>query len=175
MIAAVVLAAGAASRFGAPKQQLLLPMVLERLRASPVDSIVVVAGAHPVDAPGAGIVQCPEWARGPGASLRRGLAQLGPEVEAAVVCLADGPNLAPAAVERVLAAWRDGAGPVVAASYEGHRGHPLDVERSAWDGVPDAGLRPLPAALVPCDDVSPPGDVDRADDIGRLQPPVAES
>ena len=31
-IAAVVLAAGAASRFGAPKQRLLLPEVLRRLR-----------------------------------------------------------------------------------------------------------------------------------------------
>ena len=40
MIAAVVLAAGAASRFGAPKQRLLLPGVLERVRASAVEEIV---------------------------------------------------------------------------------------------------------------------------------------
>ena len=45
-IAAVVLAAGAATRFGAPKQRLLLPRVLERLAESPVDEIVVVEGAY---------------------------------------------------------------------------------------------------------------------------------
>jgi hypothetical protein len=30
--------------------------------------------------------------------------------------------------------------------------------------VPDEGLRALPAELVPCDDLEPPGDVDFADD-----------
>ena len=42
-IAAIVLAAGEASRFGTPKQRLLLPYVLERLEQSPVDDVVVVA------------------------------------------------------------------------------------------------------------------------------------
>jgi CTP:molybdopterin cytidylyltransferase MocA len=175
VIAAVVLAAGAASRFGEPKQALLLPHVLERLRASAVEEIVVVVGAHPLDLEGVRIVDCPEWGRGPGASLRCGLEALGAAVEAAVVCLADGPNLAPEAVERVLAAWRTGAGQIVAASYSGGRGHPLVIGREAWAEVPDEGLRALPVTLVPCDDVGPPGDVDRADDIKRLKPPLAEN
>jgi CTP:molybdopterin cytidylyltransferase MocA len=174
VIAAIVLAAGAASRFGGPKQQFLLPSVLARLEASPVDEVVVVAGAHPLEAAGARIVDCVYWARGAGASLRCGLATLGASVEAAVVCLADGPNLAPAAVERVLAAWRAGDAQVVAASYAGRRGHPVVLGRAAWDAVPDEGMRALPAVLVPCDDLGSPGDVDRADDIGRLQPPLAE-
>ena len=41
-VAAVVLAAGAATRFGGPKQELLLPEVLRRLESSPVDEIMVV-------------------------------------------------------------------------------------------------------------------------------------
>ena len=105
MIAAVVLAAGAASRFGSPKQALLLPRVLARVHASAVDEVVVVLGAHEVDTD-AHTVRCPDWELGPGASLRCGLAALGEEVEAAVVVLADGPDLAPAAVDRVTAAWR---------------------------------------------------------------------
>ena len=174
MIAAVVLAAGAAERFGAPKQQLLLPYVLDRLAGSPVDEVVVVAGAHPIEAEGVWIVQCPDWELGIGASLRCGLAALGPGVEAAVVCLADGPNLSPEAVRRVLTAWRAGAGPVVAASYAGERGHPVVIGRAAWEDVPDDGMKRLPASLVPCDDVGTPGDVDSADDLGRLEPPLDE-
>lgn len=165
MIAAIVLAAGAASRFGEPKQRLLLPRVLERLAATPLEDIVVVAGAHELDPGGARLVECPEWERGPGASLRCGLSALSDETEAAVVCLADGPNLAPAAVERVVAAWRAGRGEVVAASYDGSRGHPVVLGRDAWASVPDDGMRALPAALVPCDDLGAPGDVDSPEDL----------
>ncbi|TMK92172.1 MAG: hypothetical protein E6G42_07920 [Actinobacteria bacterium] len=87
LIGAIVLAAGASTRFGSPKQQLLLPEVLERVRESSVDDVVVVLGAHDVDTD-ARVVRCPEWERGPGASLRCGLESLGPDTEAAVVVLA---------------------------------------------------------------------------------------
>jgi CTP:molybdopterin cytidylyltransferase MocA len=156
-----VLAAGGATRVGAPKQRILLPRVIDRLAQSPVDEVVVVAGAYELDDVGmARVVECSDWARGPGASLRCGLAALGPGIEAAVVCLADGPNLAPESVRRVLTAWRAGAGSVVAASYAGDRGHPVVLGRSAWASVPDEGMRTLPALLVACDDVGAPGDVD---------------
>jgi CTP:molybdopterin cytidylyltransferase MocA len=174
VVAAVVLAAGAASRFGAPKQALLLPEVLRRVRQSSVDEIVVVSGAYPLETD-ARVVDCPDWQRGPGASLRCGFAALDPSTEAAVVVLADGPDLAPAAVDRVLAAWRDGAGEVVAASYDGDRGHPVVLARSAWDRIPDEGARALEPVLVPCDDLGSPGDVDLADEIpGRLKEEAAE-
>jgi CTP:molybdopterin cytidylyltransferase MocA len=168
VIAAVILAAGAATRFGSPKQAILLPQVIERVRASSVDAIVVVAGAHRIDDLGVGLVECSEWERGPGASLRCGLEALGAEVEAAVVCLADGPDLASAAIDRVVAAWRRGARDVVAASYGGVRGHPVVIGRPVWAGIPDEGARTLEAALVPCDDLGEPGDVDTPADLERL-------
>jgi nicotine blue oxidoreductase len=166
VIAGIVLAAGAASRFGEPKQRLLLPRVLERLAETSLADVVVVAGAHELEADGARLVVCPKWERGPGASLRSGLAALPAETEAAVVCLADGPNLAPAAVERVISAWREGGDDVVAASYGGNRGHPVVLGRNAWASVPDEGMRALPATLVPCDDLGAPGDVDVPGDLG---------
>lgn len=161
-----MLAAGAATRFGAPKQVLLLPRVLERLAQTSVEDVVVVGGAHELgDFAGTRVVDCPEWERGPGASLRCGLSALGRDAEAAVVVLADGPELAAGAVERVVSAWREGAGDLVAASYDGDRGHPVVVGRSAWDTVPDDGLRALEPILVPCDDLGSPGDVDRPADL----------
>ena len=166
MVAAVVLAAGAGSRFGGPKQQLLLPEVLAAVRSSAVDDLVVVAGAHPLDTD-AKVVTCPDWERGMGASLRCGLGALAPEVEAAVVVLADGPDLPSAAVDRVVQAWRDGSGDVVAASYGGHRGHPVVLARPVWAEIPDEGARALEPVLVPCDDLGTPGDVDFADEVPR--------
>ncbi len=163
-IAAVVLAAGEASRFGTPKQRLLLPEVLERLDQSVVDDIVVVAGAHTLETP-ARVVTCAGWKRGPGASLTSGLEDLDGDVEAAIVVLADGPDLNPQAIERVIASWRADGGPVVAASYSGERGHPLLIAREAWDTVPDEGLRVLEARLVPCDDLGDPGDVNTPADL----------
>ena len=171
-IAAVVLAAGEASRFGSPKQRLLLPHVLERLRETSVDEIVIVSGAYALEiahdtasqVAGVRVAGCAEWARGPGASLRCGLAALGDDVEVAVVVLADGPNLAPEAIDRVVAAWRGDEG-IVAASYDGARGHPLALGRNDWTGIPDEGLRDRPVRLVPCDDLGAPGDVDTPDDL----------
>jgi nicotine blue oxidoreductase len=169
---AVVLAAGEATRFGAPKQRFLLPAVLESLSGTSVDEVVVVSGAYALEAPSDTVPQgppirlvaCDEWDLGPGASLRCGLAALADDVEAAVVVLADGPDLAPDAVERVLDAWRASGG-VTAASYEGGRGHPLVLGRTDWDDIPDEGLRDRPVRLVPCDDLGSPGDVDTPSDL----------
>ena len=164
-VAAVVLAAGAATRFGSPKQRLLIGAVLERLQASAeLGEIVVVAGAYDVEV-GTPVVHCPDWELGPGASLRCGLAALAPGTAAVVVALADGPDLAPAAVDRVVSAWRNGAGQVVAASYDGGRGHPIVLDRAVWTSIPDEGARAFEPVLVPCDDLGAPGDVDRPDDL----------
>lgn len=106
------------------------------------------------------VVTCDNWERGPGASLRCGLAALSSEVEVAVVVLADGPDLDPRAVERVLLHQHQGE--VVAASYDGERSHPVCLSRSVWARIPDEGARALNAHLVPCDDLRPPGDFDTA-------------
>ncbi|MFL5961101.1 MAG: NTP transferase domain-containing protein [Gaiellaceae bacterium] len=162
---AVVLAAGASSRYGTepPKQVELLPRVLAALRESSVDDVVVVSGAHPLPVES---VRCPDWERGPGASLRCGLAALPPEAEAAVVVLADGPDLDPRAIDRVVEGWRAHGSDAVAASYAGVRLHPVLLARTIWDMVPDEGAKSLPARLVPCGDLTPPGDVDVATRAG---------
>jgi nicotine blue oxidoreductase len=157
-----VLAAGAATRFGSPKQRVFLPAVLEALNASSVPDVVVVTGAHDVETE-ARAVRCPEWEDGPGASLRCGLRALAGDTDAAVIVLADGPSLDARAVDRIIDAWRNGAGDRLAATYDGrNRSHPVLLARSAWGEVPDDGARALDVELVDCVDLPPPGDVDYA-------------
>ncbi|MCW2962906.1 MAG: nboR [Actinomycetia bacterium] len=150
--------------------------MLDALSRSRVDEIVVVEGAHALTLepgspaigdgiasrnlgePGSGVsvVRCEDWETGPGASLRCGLAALGAGVTRAVVVLADGPNLDPRAIERLLE--RDES--VLAASYNGTRSHPVVLARSAWGDIPDEGGRALEPVLVDCSDLTPPGDID---------------
>src|SRR6187401_1118557 len=117
-VAVIVLAAGASTRFGSAKQRILLASVLDRVRESSVPDALVVLGAHDVetDAP---TVRCPDWELGRGASLRCGLAALPVETVAAVVVLADGPDLSPAAIDRVIDVWRESGAEIVAATYGG--------------------------------------------------------
>ena len=131
--------------------------MLEAVGRSSLDGVLVVSGAHPL---GVESVFCPEWERGPGASLRCGLAALPEDAEAAVVVLADGPELDPRAIDRIVGSWRAEGGDAVAASYGGVRLHPVLLARAAWGLVPDEGARSIEARLVPCDDLTPPGDVD---------------
>ena len=160
----MVLAAGASTRFGSPKQAVLLEPVLERVRGSSVPEALVVLGAHEVPS-SAPAIHCPDWERGRGASLRCGLRALGPGVAAAIVVLGDGPYLAPEAIDRVVEVWRESGAEVVAATYGGNRGHPVLLTRAVWERIPDQGARSLPALLVPCDDLGAPGDVDSPADL----------
>jgi CTP:molybdopterin cytidylyltransferase MocA len=132
--------------------------VLAALRAAgSVEEIIVVAGAYPL-ATDARVVHCPDWARGPGASLRCGFEAVSHKVQGAVVVLADGPDLDPRAVDRVVAL---AAGQAAAATYDGlTRSHPVFLPRSVWEDVPDEGARALALRLVPCHDLSAPGDID---------------
>lgn len=155
-VAAVVLAAGASTRYGRPKQYELLPAVLESL--ADLD-VVVVEGAYPLEVD-ARVVHAAEWERGPGASLRAGLAALDENVTHALVVLADGPALDPRAVARLIEHRNDA--PVLAASYEGTRDHPVLLARGVWDAIPDEGGRALEPVLIDCSDLEPPGDVDFA-------------
>ena len=92
-------------------------------------------------------VRCPDWERGPGASLRCGLAALPPEAEAAVVVLADGPELDPAAIDRVIATWRAENGPGRGRDLRRHEASPgaagaRGLGRNSRRGRQEARRRP---------------------------------
>ena len=186
MIAGLVLAAGAGTRFGAPKQLAELdgrPMLEHSLRAmaaAPVDRVVVVLGSHAdeivaaVDLSGADPLVCPRWEKGQAASLACGLGELA-QADAVVVTLGDQPRMSPEAIHRVIAN-RNGAA-AVRATYAGEPGHPVLLERELFEPLRDVsgdlGARNLLMSVqvndVPCDDLGGGEDVDTPAELDALR------
>ena len=190
-VSAVLLAAGAGSRFGGGKLLALYrgrPLIegaLANLADAPVDETVVVVGDYAkrlceVCAPyGARVVVNPEWRRGQSTSVRAGLHALRPDARAAVVLLADQPLVGAGAVERLVGAFERGA-KVAVATYEGRPRNPVLFSRGVWPLLEaqlsgDEGARPFlrrhPELVVrvPCDGLGNPADVDTAEDLRRLE------
>jgi len=155
----LVLAAGAARRFGAPKQLALLegrPLLEHALAAiasvGGIERIVVTLGARAdeiaagVDLHGAEPVLVPDWGEGQSASLRAGVAALAPHADAIVVTLGDQPRVGGAAIARI-AAEAQGPAPAARAVYGGVPGHPVLITRPLYAAVAhlrgDAGARDL--------------------------------
>jgi molybdenum cofactor cytidylyltransferase len=175
VIAAVVLAAGAGSRYDGVKQlhpvegRPMLERVVETVADAPVAAVVVVLGARAaqvtahVNFGGALVVVCPRWSEGQSASLQCGFAVLAPEVTAALVVLGDGPGLTRKALQRMIAAHHARPDSVLAADYGAGRSHPVVLPRPVWAQLPTSGETPgrtLKWEAVDCADISAPGDVD---------------
>ena len=188
MIGGLVLAAGAATRFGAPKQLALLrgrPLlehVLETVAAAPLDRRVVVLGAEAErverDVPLHGVrpVRCTGWAEGQSASLRAGLVALA-GVEAVVVVLGDQPLLAAEALARLVGARSPLADALRADYGDGRPGHPVLLEARTFERLAglrgDLGARELLRGLrvqaVDCAGLGRPDDVDIPEHLEVLQ------
>lgn len=187
-LVSIVLAAGAASRFGGRKQlaplhgKPLLEHALAAAAATSTAHTLVVLGAD-AEAIAAGLdlgtatpIRCNDWDRGPGASLRAGLLAVDQDCAAAVVTLGDQPFVSPLATERLIAA-RNPKSPALRATYNGQPGHPVLIERTLFPTLtnPDAPTEPnqlLHAAgihEIPCDDLGNDADVDTIEELQRLQ------
>ena len=186
MIGGLVLAAGAATRFGTPKQLAdldgmpLLEHSLRAMTASPVGRVVVVLGSGAdeitagVDFHGADVIVCSRWEEGQSASLACGLAELA-DCEAVVVTLGDQPRVSPDSIRRMIAA-RDSAA-AVRATYGGRPGHPVLLERELFEQLRnvsgDKGARNLLLSVqvldIPCDDLGGGEDVDTPAELDALR------
>ena len=182
-----MLAAGGSERYGSPKQvavlegRPLLEHVVTALVESALERIVVVLGSNgprvlaEADLGPAEIVICRDWAHGMSASLKAGIGAVS-DAEAALVVLGDQPRLSTASVARVLDARRPGVD-FIRATYEGKPGHPALLESGIFERIHglqgDRGAGSIAAdvatAMVPCDDLGWPGDVDTIEDLQRLE------
>lgn len=183
MIAGLVLAAGAGTRFGGPKGlartadgEPWVARAVGMLRAAGCGRVLVCVGAAGAEvaelvSEGAEVVVVPDWSEGVGATLRAGLeASRALDVDAVVVTPVDTPDAPAAAASRVIEALEPGLRAGIAqAVYDGRPGHPVVIGADHLDGViaaahGDRGARPYLWAHgvieVECSDLWSGDDVD---------------
>ena len=183
-IAGVLLAAGEGSRLGGPKALVevagrrLVNRGVTLLRDGGTAPVVVVTGAVDVPLLGVITVHNPAWRSGMGSSLAAGLGALPDTCAAAVIALVDQPLIGPGVIQRLTAAYRDGA-EIAVASYDGRLRNPVLLARDEWAGVlalatGDVGARPYLQAhpdrvtAVECGDIGRPDDVNTPEDLARV-------
>ncbi|MEY4224319.1 MAG: hypothetical protein RIS33_1253 [Actinomycetota bacterium] len=185
---AVVLAAGAGSRFTGPTHKLLARLgrdatgsdsldtvsgrAIGAARAAGIGPVVVVVGATDLPADvtaGCVIVRNPNWAEGQATSVQSAVTAAREQgADAVVIGLADQPFVTPDAWRAVAAA----TSPIAVATYDGVRGNPVRLHESVWSLLPVSGdsgardlirLRPELVSEVACAGSS--ADIDTQEDL----------
>jgi molybdenum cofactor cytidylyltransferase len=190
-VAALILAAGASSRMGRPKQLLdwdgrpLVRTAAEVALAARLDPLLVVVGGAQAEVANAltglplRIIANPDYAAGQSTSLRAGIAALDQDADAVVVLLSDQPFVTAAIVEQLVAEWQASGAAIVAPTYAGQRGNPVLFARAIFPELlavqGDQGARAVLATdrarvrLVAFDDPRPLADIDTLEDYERLR------
>jgi molybdenum cofactor cytidylyltransferase len=188
---ALVLAAGASTRFGSVKQLVriggrpLLHTTVTRAAEVAGNSLIVVLGSGAAElapllkhSPGS-IVVNQDWREGLASSIRAGMARLPAGCNALMLLLADQAAVTADDLRRLAGAWRRQPQCIAAALYAGTIGAPAIFPRSAFreltDLRGDIGARtllrrnagrlvrvPMPSAAV---------DIDTPEDLLALAPP----
>ena len=192
-IAAVILAAGRSTRMGGPNKLLaeiggrpLVRIAAEQALASRARPVIVVTGHQrdKVEAALEGLdvqrVHNPNFAEGLSTSVKAGLAAVPDDVDGAIVCLGDMPQVSAPLIDKLIAAFDPERGAlVVVPTIDGKRGNPVVWARRffpelmALDG--DIGARHLigryPEAVseVPLTDTAALVDVDTPEALVRVR------
>ncbi len=185
-VTTIILAAGASTRLGHPKQ--LVPFrgtpLLAHAARTALDAalgpVIVVLGADAgAIAPvltglDLAVVTCRAWADGIGRSIAAGVerAARDPSCAATILMTCDQPEVSADHLRRLAATWQERGAPTVASSYGGTTGVPALFARSAFARLgalpPSAGAKSLlqGAPSVPCDACG--RDIDTAEDVAEL-------
>ena len=138
---AIVLAAGASTRFGSPKQLVringrpLLHAVVSRAVAVAGHSVSVVLGANAnqlaglLGHSGAAVIINREWQEGIASSLRAGLTQVPGSADGVLILLADQPAISAEDLRRLVQQWRRHPEGLVASQYAQSIGVPAIFPR----------------------------------------------
>ncbi len=189
---AVILAAGASRRYGAPKQlaryrgEFLLARSVRLAQAAGADAVTVVLGyradliaralqATRTASGDAIALRNPRWRDGMGRSLACGICAVPPRARAALVCLSDQPMLDAEDLVKLVTTWRDNPRVAVASHYAGRLGVPAIFPRSLFGALKglseDRGAQAILASAkgvvgVPMPDAEV--DIDYPGDLSQL-------
>ena len=188
---AVVLAAGASTRFGSAKQLVrvagrpLLHIAVTRAAEVTGNALIVVLGSGAVQlapllkhSPGSVVVN-QDWREGIASSIRAGVARLPAACHAAMLLLADQAAVTADDLRRLAGSWRKQPQHIAAALYGGACGAPAIFPRSSFRALTelrgDTGARallrrnsdrivrvPMPSAAI---------DIDTPEDLLALEAP----
>ena len=192
-VAAVILAAGRSTRMGGPNKLLaeisgrpLVRIAAEEALASHARPVIVVTGHQrdKVEAALAGLdvqrVHNPDFAEGLSTSVKTGLRAVPDDVDGAIVCLGDMPQVSAPLIDTLVGAFDPERGAlVVVPTIDGKRGNPVVwarrffAELMALDG--DVGARhligryPEAVAEVPLTDTAVMVDIDTPEALDRVR------
>jgi molybdenum cofactor cytidylyltransferase len=189
MIAAIVLAAGQATRFGQCKQLMrvggkaLLQHVLDNLAHSKIDEVVVVLGARTdeirkqIEFGKARAVMNPDYADGMSTSIQAGLRAI--TSDAAMIVLGDQPFVTTETLDLLIDEYSRSKPSVVIPTFNGFRANPVIVDQSLFAEMMalrgDVGCRAIfgdhmeSIVKVPVDDRGVVTDIDTMEDYERVR------
>jgi molybdenum cofactor cytidylyltransferase len=185
---AIVLAAGASTRFGSPKQLVrvagrpLLHSAIAHAADVAGSAVTVVLGAHAAELTPllthsqALIVINRDWREGIASSIRTGVSRLPPSCNAVLLMLADQAAVSADDLKRLVSAWRRQPDYIVAARYGMTTGVPAVFPRSVFSDLAalrgDGGARALlqrnPDRLVRVPMASAAIDIDTPEDLLKI-------
>ncbi len=187
---AVVLAAGAGSRFTGEEHKLnskiggvtIIEWAVRAAHSANIGPVVLITGATRPDIcdPDLRFVEInnPLWAAGQATSVQKGIEYArSTSASSVVIGLGDQPFI-------TAASWRAlarSASPIAVATYvdpdgSSRRGNPVKLDASVWDALPTDGdsgarelirLRPELVEAIPCE--GSPADIDTMEDLQRWQ------
>ena len=187
-IAAVILAAGEARRFGSPKQLLewhgrpLIWHVAKRALQAELSPVIIVTGAETgaihqavMDLP-VQIIHNPDWQQGQGTSVKLGAGAVSSRSGGILFLLADQPQIPIPLIRALIDAHAQKRNPITGPLIDGQRGNPVLFDRVTFTDLDslagEAGGRQLfskyPVDWIPWYDPVPLLDVDTPEDYARL-------
>lgn len=185
----IVLAAGASTRLGTPKQLLpyngttFIRRTIETSLLAKADSVHVVFGYEAdkmkleiSDLP-VNVVVNPHWQKGISTSIRSGLQSLEPDIDAAIFVLCDQPKLSTDILNTLIDTYTSTRAPIVTCKYAGTVGVPTLYDRRIFyellDLRGDHGAKPIieryASERIEIDFSGGEVDIDTIADQGRLK------